>query len=285
MARFDFKHAFALPRLRVRLFPVLIGVAALVVAIKASGIWLELSRDAQAQDETAQDQSAQTAASGQTLAVDSADGIASGAAPKNDGATPSDEPNLAADGAAAPEAAKDSQDEAIADNRPPHEVMSQPDSAPKPIPDFQRSDLPADPFALTEQEIDILQTLAQRREELDQRGKSLEQREIMLSAAEMRLSEKVAELERLKAAIEDLLLQYDDKVDDQILSLVKIYGNMKPKDAARIFNELEMEVLLDVLDQMKERSSAAILAEMDPRRAKAVTLQLAQRDALPLDRE
>ena len=60
---------------------------------------------------------------------------------------------------------------------------------------------------------------------------------------------------------------------------------MKPKEAAKIFETMEMSVLLDLLSQMRERKSAAILAKMDPSRAQAVTLQLAQREKLPLPKE
>ena len=58
---------------------------------------------------------------------------------------------------------------------------------------------------------------------------------------------------------------------------MKIYENMKPKDAARIFEELDMAVLLDVIERMKERKTAPILAQMNPKRAKAITLELAKR--------
>ncbi|MCZ6722083.1 MAG: hypothetical protein O7A65_11160 [Proteobacteria bacterium] len=64
-------------------------------------------------------------------------------------------------------------------------------------------------------------------------------------------------------------------------SLVKIYQNMKPKDAARIFNELDFDVLVEVLERMRETSAAPILARMDSERAKALTLELAERGRLP----
>jgi len=60
---------------------------------------------------------------------------------------------------------------------------------------------------------------------------------------------------------------------------------MKPKDAARIFEELDMEVLLEVVERMKERKTAPILAQMNPQRAKTVTLELAQRRELPVPRQ
>ncbi len=146
----------------------------------------------------------------------------------------------------------------------------------------QKSPLPPDPFELTDQEIDLLQALAQRREELDLRSRDIDQREVMLSAAEIRINEKIGELEALKATIKQLLEEHKQKGEEQMLSLVKIYESMKPKDAARIFEQLDMPVLLGVIELMKERKSAPILAQMDPQRAKAITIELAQRRDLPI---
>ena len=50
---------------------------------------------------------------------------------------------------------------------------------------------------------------------------------------------------------------------------------MRPRDAAAILNELEMPVLLQVLDRMKEAKAAVLLAAMLPDRARTATVQLA----------
>jgi len=141
--------------------------------------------------------------------------------------------------------------------------------------------LSSDPFALTDEEIELLQQLARRRAEIDRRAAELDQRRILLEAAEKRIDEKVAELESLKQTLEELLILQDDQERRQLDSLVKIYESMKPKDAARIFGELDMVVLLDVIERMKERKIAPILAQMNPQRAKAITIELAQRRGLP----
>lgn len=154
-----------------------------------------------------------------------------------------------------------------------------------PIPESQFTDLPTDVFDMTDEEIALLQSLSQRREELEQRAREVDEREVLLKAAEQRIDQKIAELEQLQATIEDLLVKHDEQDDAQMQSLVKIYESMKPKDAARIFEELDMEVLLDVVERMKERKTAPILAQMNPERAKAVTLELAQRRDLPIPRE
>lgn len=153
-----------------------------------------------------------------------------------------------------------------------------------PTPPGQITTLPTDILEMTDEEIVLLQSLSQRREELEQRAREIDDREILLKAAEQRIEEKITELERLQATIEGLLVKHDEQSEAQMQSLVKIYESMKPKDAARIFEGLDMEVLLEVVERMKERKTAPILAQMNPKRAEEVTLELAQRRELPLPR-
>jgi flagellar motility protein MotE (MotC chaperone) len=155
----------------------------------------------------------------------------------------------------------------------------------KPASDKPASDKPA-PHALNDTgfsgaEVDMLQTLAKRREELDQRDAGIVQRETMLKVAEDRVNQKVAELNALKGDIEKLLDLQKKKQDDEILSLVKIYSAMKPQDAARIFSTLDMPVLLGVVSRMKEQKSAAIIAAMDPGPARELTTRLSDLRQLP----
>lgn len=138
-----------------------------------------------------------------------------------------------------------------------------------------------DPTLLTQSEIDLLQKLAERRVEIDARGREMENREAMLAAAESRIDRKISEFKALQATIENLVKTYDDQQGTKLKSLVKIYENMKPKDAARIFEDLEMNVLLKVAARMKERSLAPIMAKMNPQRARDITVELDQLRTLP----
>ncbi|MEX2630670.1 MAG: hypothetical protein WD341_12095 [Tistlia sp.] len=146
-------------------------------------------------------------------------------------------------------------------------------------------DLPADPLQMSDQEIELLQALSERRLQLDRRAAEVEQRAALLSAAESKIDEKIGRLESLQAQIEALLVAYDEQEDKQVESLVKIYESMKPKDAARIFEELEMDVLLSVVERMKERKAAPVLAAMNAERAQEVTQELATRRDLPIPRD
>jgi flagellar motility protein MotE (MotC chaperone) len=124
-------------------------------------------------------------------------------------------------------------------------------------------------------EIEILKNLSKRRDELDRWERNIQVKESTLSATEKRIEEKLAQIDVMKKAVADLLEQYNKQEDAKIKSLVKIYENMKPGDAARIFNEVEMPILLLVIDKMSEKKAAPILAQMEPKKAKQITVELA----------
>jgi flagellar motility protein MotE (MotC chaperone) len=132
----------------------------------------------------------------------------------------------------------------------------------------------------SESEVEILQRLAERHKKLEQWQKEMELRESVLKLTEQKVDGKLQDLRKLKTDVEKLLELYNEKEDAKIRSLVKIYENMKPKDAARIFDELDNEVLLIVIDKMKEAKSATILAKMNPAKAKEITTQLADQRRL-----
>lgn len=138
-----------------------------------------------------------------------------------------------------------------------------------------------DPTSVTQAEFQVLQRLADRRAELDKLRRDLALREKLLAATEKKLNSKLTELNGLKTQIQGLLKKHDKEQETKLKSLVKIYETMKPKNAARIFERLEMDILLDVVERMREAKTSLIFAAMDPATAKAVTSRLAERRELP----
>lgn len=125
-------------------------------------------------------------------------------------------------------------------------------------------------------EIDLLESLSKRREELDKWADEVKLKENMLKATEKRVDDKLKDMEALKAELEKLLVSYNKEENAKVKSLVKIYESMKPKDAARIFEELDMPTLLLVVDKMSERRVAPVIAAMSPEKAKRLTVELAE---------
>lgn len=130
-------------------------------------------------------------------------------------------------------------------------------------------------------EVDVLQSLSKRRDELDKREQKIAAREALLSAAEQEAGKKVDEMKKLKGELEALLGKQQTMQEERINSLVRIYENMKPKEAAAIFNTLDMDILLAVISKMNERKSSPILASMTPEKARSVTIRLAEQRKLP----
>lgn len=138
-----------------------------------------------------------------------------------------------------------------------------------------------DPTLFTQSEIDLLQQLADRREVIEARTEELTLREGLLAAAEKRINKKIQEMKGLEITIQKLIKTHDEQEEAKMKSLVKIYENMKPKDAARIFEELDIKTLLMVAERMKERKLAPVMAKMNPKRAKEMTVELTKIGNLP----
>ncbi len=234
---------------KIRVLPVTIFAAALMVTVKVSDMWDGFdSEDSPIQMSQAQAQENQ-AQQNQDLPE-----------PPAEESAPESEPPAAEEPApAAPEgeAQAEGEGEVNEDN---------PDN---------------DPTLFTQPEIDLLQQLANRREGLEKQADDLLIREGLVTAAEQRINTKIRELKRLQATIQSLIKTHDEQQENKLRSLVKIYEAMKPKDAARIFEQLELDTLLSVAERMKERRLAPVMAQMNPEKAKEMTVQLSKLRNLP----
>ena len=127
----------------------------------------------------------------------------------------------------------------------------------------------------------VLQRLGERRAELDAREKALELQESLVQAAELRLNERIANLEAVEARVQALLDQQTASEEAQFDALVSMYANMKPADAANVFNSLNMEILLRLATKMSPRKMSPILADMSTERAQELTIRIATAQMAP----
>jgi flagellar motility protein MotE (MotC chaperone) len=102
-------------------------------------------------------------------------------------------------------------------------------------------------------------------------------RENLLKAAEKRIEERIGELKQLEASVGTAQQRQDDADQAKMKNLVTMYEAMKPKDAARIFDKLDMTILVDVAHAMKPAKLADVLAAMDADAAQRLTVALANR--------
>lgn len=127
------------------------------------------------------------------------------------------------------------------------------------------------PSNFTQSEIQILQELAERREALDLRSQEIDKKALQLKVSEQEIDKRLKQMQEYEQKLKLLIQEYNEKEKEKIASLVKVYANMKPKDAARIFETLDLEVTVALLKEMKPSTSSAILAQITPAKAKAIT--------------
>ena len=103
----------------------------------------------------------------------------------------------------------------------------------------------------------------------------------MLKATEKRLEDRLAELKRLEQAIAETDKRRAEEEGSKLKELVILYEGMKPKEAARIFEKLDCQVLLDVTSRMKPRTLSVVIGLMPPEVAQKLTVALARREVAP----
>src|SRR4029077_1539349 len=104
-----------------------------------------------------------------------------------------------------------------------------------------------------------------------------EMRESLIKAAEKRLEDKVTELKDTEGRVNTAMGTRDQMEVQRFKSIVSMYENMKPKDAARIFDRLDMKILVDVSTQINPRRMSDILGQMSSEAAERLTVELAHR--------
>ena len=133
------------------------------------------------------------------------------------------------------------------------------------------------PQSVSPSERAILERLQARRQELEQRAREIEIRESLLKSAEKRIEGRVEEAKATEAKISTATGQKAEQDAARFKSIITMYEGMKPKDAAKVFDRLEMSVLYDIASQIAPRKMSDILGLMQPEAAERLTVELARR--------
>jgi flagellar motility protein MotE (MotC chaperone) len=123
----------------------------------------------------------------------------------------------------------------------------------------------------------ILERLQSRRQELETRAREIEIRESLLKAAEKRIESRVEEMKTLEAKASADTAQKTEAENARFKGIVTMYESMKPKDAAKVFDRLEMAVLIEIASQIAPRKMSDIMGLMSPEAAERLTVELARR--------
>ena len=122
----------------------------------------------------------------------------------------------------------------------------------------------------------ILERLQSRRQELDARAREIDIRESLLKAAEQRIETKTEELKAVESRVAAATEQKGETDAARLKGLITMYEGMKPKDAARVFDRLEMSVLFEIASQIAPRKMSDIMGLMSPEAAERLTVEMAR---------
>jgi flagellar motility protein MotE (MotC chaperone) len=131
--------------------------------------------------------------------------------------------------------------------------------------------------AVSPSERAILERLQARRQEIEARAREIDIRESLLKAAEKRIESKVEEMKAVESRISTATEQKSEADTARFKGIITMYESMKPKDAAKVFDHLEMPVLIEIASQIAPRKMSDILGLMSTDAAGALTVEMARR--------
>ena len=125
----------------------------------------------------------------------------------------------------------------------------------------------------------MLAALRDRETRLAEQEAKAAEREQTLALAREEIDTKIAMLKATEQKLAQTIELADQASEKDVAKLVAMYETMKPKDAAKLFGEMDPDFAAGFLAQMRSDSAAAVLAGLAPTKAYAISLKLAGRNA------
>jgi flagellar motility protein MotE (MotC chaperone) len=173
-------------------------------------------------------------------------------------------------GASKPAPAKEGS--AVAEPAAPKVIAKHPPKAP---PNGTVVQLDAQPVSPAERA--LLERLTERRQELEKRQSELDMRDTLLKEAEKRLEQRMNELKEAEQRIVEATARKEEAEVQRLKNLVTMYETMKAKEAAKIFDRLDIHLATEVAKLIQPRRMSEIMAQMTPEAAQKLTVELANR--------
>jgi flagellar motility protein MotE (MotC chaperone) len=128
-----------------------------------------------------------------------------------------------------------------------------------------------DEKAMAVEDINYLSKLNERKKELDAREEELNRLEAELQAQKIELDKRLKELENMRVKISSMLEERVKADDQKVDTLVQLYTNMKPPQAAKVFETMDEDLVVELLGRMKKKSAADIMNLLKPEKAQIIS--------------
>ena len=119
-------------------------------------------------------------------------------------------------------------------------------------------------------------TLAVDQKTMEAQFEELTEQELSLQARQQELDRRAVDLDALQQTLAARWKEMQTASDEDLIHLARMYGTMKPDQAAAIFNQMDPDFAGSFLRLMRSEQAGLILASMETRKAYEVSLKLAE---------
>jgi flagellar motility protein MotE (MotC chaperone) len=128
---------------------------------------------------------------------------------------------------------------------------------------------------ITDDELNHITHLNAKKKELEKKEEELNRMEQELALQKVELEKRMKELDEVRRGISSVL-EEKVKVDaDKLDTLVQMYTGMKPPQAAKVLEEMDEDLAVEIVSKMKKKNAADILNLLKPEKAKAFSEKFA----------
>ncbi len=122
-----------------------------------------------------------------------------------------------------------------------------------------------------------LSALRQKEIEISKKEEQLKEKEKNLGKIEKEVEQKVKDLLALQKQVQSVRTGALETQNSKVRSLAKIYGTMKPKEAAKLMENLDDKLVMGIIATLTPDEAAAILSLMDVKKAAKISEDLSGR--------
>ncbi|MEM5786417.1 MAG: hypothetical protein AAGU11_03795 [Syntrophobacteraceae bacterium] len=124
---------------------------------------------------------------------------------------------------------------------------------------------------------DSLTFIQQRENELRRKEEQLREKEERLAKIEKEVEQKTRDLLAVQKEIQAFRSEKQESLNTKVKSLSKIYGTMKPKEAAKLMENLDEKLVMGIISTMTPDEAASILSLMEVKKAAKISEALSGR--------
>ncbi len=124
---------------------------------------------------------------------------------------------------------------------------------------------------------EMLPYLVRRDAELRRKEEQLRQKEESIKQMEQEVEKKLKDLINVQKEVQAYKTEKADTQTAKIRSLSKIYGSMKPKEAAKLMENMDDQLVVSIISSMNPEEVGNILSVMDVKKAAKISEFLTHR--------